>query len=465
MRNIILQGKEQYIIPMREDNFGKNKYSILPLNPRLKKEFLEKYKTDTQERCRFEPLSSNQVEFQLRNVKQVTFEITDACNLNCRYCAYGELYNDFDKRKATFMDSQVAKTLLKYLADFWNSSSNRSFKQNISVSFYGGEPLLHMPFIKDIVAYCEHLNLKYNLFVFSLTTNALLLNKNIAFFAEKEFDLLVSLDGNRENNSYRVFHNNKDSFVQVINNLKKTRIRYPDYFRDHIHFNTVLHNRNSVTEVYDFFKTNFAKYPSIGELSTSGIKKDKLGEYDKMFNNSTQSLSSSDKRKKIQHNMFLKLGIVQNLGIFLGEFSGNIFSTYLGVLFDNKVIKRMPTGTCMPFSKKLFVTVNGKILPCERIGHQFQLGTVNKKSVNIDCLEISEMYNNYFEQIIPQCSVCKNKMACTQCVFHLENLNANPTCYGFKNEKGLEKYTDSMINLIRDDASLYENILNSSTII
>ena len=56
-------------------------------------------------------------------------------------------------------------------------------------------------------------------------------------------------------------------------------------------------------------------------------------------------------------------------------------------------------------------------------------------------------------------------MACTQCVFHIENLNTKPTCYGFMNEKELTKYTDSMLNLIREDTSSYENILNSSIII
>lgn len=364
-----------------------------------------------------------------------------------------------------FMNTMVAKKLIKYLAYFWNSDSNTSYGQNIYISFYGGEPLLHMSFIKDIVAYCEQLNLKNNSFVFSLTTNALLLSKHIEFFEEKKFNLLVSLDGNRVNNSYRISSNNKESFDQVINNIDKVKIRYPDYFCDHVQFNAVLHNRNSVTELYDFFEANFGKRPSIGELNTSGIKEEKLKEFDKMFNDSKKSLLCSDKQKKIQHDMFLKLGIVQDLGIFLAEHSGNIFSNYLELLMDNKQIMRPPTGTCMPFSKKMFITVNGKILPCERVGHQFQLGTVDKESVNIDCQEIAMRYNKYFELILPQCTVCKNKMACTQCVFQLENLNTNPICNGFMNEKELTKYADSMLNLIKENTTLYENILNSSTII
>ena len=465
MKNFIFQGKERFIVPIYEDNIRDSENIVNPINPGIKKKFLKKYETDNFEQCQFVPLSPLQVERQLSNVKQVTFEITDACNLNCQYCGYGDIYNDYDKRNETYMNSQVAQTLIGYLANFWNSDTNTSYAKDIFISFYGGEPLLHMSFIKDVVSYCEQLNLKHNSFIFSLTTNALLLHKHIDFFAEKKFRLLISLDGDRKNNSYRVSKSNKESFDLVMENIEKARNFYPDYFRDHINFNSVLHNRNSVSEVYDFFKTNFDKRPSIGELNTSGIKGDKIEEFDKMFNNSVKSLYSSQNRTEIMHDMFLELGPIQSLGIFLREFSGNVFSTYLDLLTDNKIIKRTPTGTCVPFAKKIFLTVNGKILPCEKVSHQFQLGTVSKEYVDIDCEKIATKYNGYYGQILPQCTICKNKMACTQCVFHLKNIKGKPICQGFMNEKRLAKYIDSMLNIIKEDPSLYENILNSSTII
>lgn len=40
-------------------------------------------------------------------------------------------------------------------------------------------------------------------------------------------------------------------------------------------------------------------------------------------------------------------------------------------------LKTIPTGTCIPLVKRMFVTVTGKILPCERIGQQFALGKGN----------------------------------------------------------------------------------------
>ena len=44
-------------------------------------------------------LSSENVEYFAANTPQITFEITDACNLKCTYYGYGEFYSDYDDRK------------------------------------------------------------------------------------------------------------------------------------------------------------------------------------------------------------------------------------------------------------------------------------------------------------------------------------------------------------------------------
>ena len=40
----------------------------------------------------FYKISKNVVLNNLINLKQLVFEVTDACNLHCKYCAYAELY-------------------------------------------------------------------------------------------------------------------------------------------------------------------------------------------------------------------------------------------------------------------------------------------------------------------------------------------------------------------------------------
>lgn len=50
---------------------------------------------------------------------------------------------------------------------------------------------------------------------------------------------------------------------------------YPEYFKNHIRFNAVLHNRNSVKEIYEFIYGRYKKIPRIAELAFDDLKSDK----------------------------------------------------------------------------------------------------------------------------------------------------------------------------------------------
>lgn len=255
-------------------------------------------------------ITADDVRYQLANLRQLTFEVTDACNLSCKYCAYGEFYNDYDKRDSSKMSLSAAKKLIDYLAVQWNSAFNMSAKRNVYISFYGGEPLLNMPFIESIVEYIGKLNCRFRDFTFSMTTNALLLERYMDFLVTNRFMLLISLDGDDYNTSYRVSKGDKPAYADIIRNIDALRNKYPAYFEQNVNFNAVLHNRNSVSEIYHFFKVRYK-----------------------------------------------------------------------------------------------FVTVNGKILPSERIGQQFALGKVTASmGVELDLEAIADKYNAYFAKLENQCS-------------------------------------------------------------
>ena len=48
-------------------------------------------------------LTPAQIYYSLANLRQITFEVTDACNLKCKYCGYGEFYDDYDRRSNKMM--------------------------------------------------------------------------------------------------------------------------------------------------------------------------------------------------------------------------------------------------------------------------------------------------------------------------------------------------------------------------
>ena len=116
-------------------------------------------------------ITSEDVKRSLSNSPQLTFEITDACNLKCEYCGYGKFYSDYDERKSTRLSPQRAKALLDYLSSLWKSEFNVSYNQNIYISFYGGEPLMNVPFIKEIISYVEELDCPSRSFTFNMTAN------------------------------------------------------------------------------------------------------------------------------------------------------------------------------------------------------------------------------------------------------------------------------------------------------
>ena len=121
-------------------------------------------------------ITSEDVKRSLPNSPQLTFEITDACNLKCEYCGYGKSYSDYDERKSTRLSPQRAKVLLDYLRSLWGSELNVSHNQNVYISFYGGEPLMNVPFIKEIISYVEELDCPSRSFTFNMTTNGMLLD-------------------------------------------------------------------------------------------------------------------------------------------------------------------------------------------------------------------------------------------------------------------------------------------------
>lgn len=397
--------------------------------------------------------------YQLSNLKQLTFEITDSCNLNCKYCGYGEFYKDFDKRENKNLSLKKAEILLDYLNEYWNSSKNISASRNIYISFYGGEPLLNMKFVQEIVQYIEQLDCPSRLFAFSMTTNVLLLKKNIQYLVEKDFNLLISLDGNEENTSYRVNKAGKSSYNLILENVKYVQLNYPKYFKKKVNFNAVLHNKNSVKEIYSYFKDNFDNIPSIGELNTNGIRKEKQTEFVKTYRNSEESLMHAENYELIEKDMFLKSSNYQMITTYLHQYSGFVYKDYNELLYGKPKSDDWITGTCMPFEKKMFVTVNGKILPCERIGHQHALGKVTDQRVVLDFEEIAQKYNNYFAKLVKQCSHCHNTKACVQCIFNLDDLQNRPVCYGFMSDKSMNQYTQQVYNFLQKNPQEYYRIM------
>lgn len=160
------------------------------------------------EETKARPVKSNEI-------KALCIHICHDCNLRCRYCFADEGAYHCERE---FMSEQTAKRAIDFLIE---NSGNRKV---LEVDFFGGEPLMCLQTIKNVVYYAkEKAAAAGKKFLFTTTTNALLLNDEaIEFFNSEMENVVLSLDGRKEvHDAIRKTVNGKGSFDLVIGNIKK----------------------------------------------------------------------------------------------------------------------------------------------------------------------------------------------------------------------------------------------------
>lgn len=168
------------------------------------------------------------MEFEYQEVYKyptcICLNITDSCNLACKYC--------FVQQKPHFITLDIAKQAVDWVVhnlEEKNKILTFNKKDNASISFFGGEPmLLYDEIIVPLVLYTEE---KYpDLVHFGITTNGTLLNdERIDFFKQHNFTLLLSIDGIKETQDFnRPQRNGEGSFNLVEKNIPYLLKHFPN---------------------------------------------------------------------------------------------------------------------------------------------------------------------------------------------------------------------------------------------
>jgi uncharacterized protein len=148
-------------------------------------------------------------------IHSLTFHVANDCNLRCSYC-YGSGGSYGEER--CLMDWQIARESVDFLV------RNSNSRKELSIAFFGGEPLLNFPVIEKTVGYCKTMEKESDKrFSYSLTTNGTLFRKeNVEFMKLNRFSILVSLDGTKKiHDRYRVFASGKGSYDVIVKKLKE----------------------------------------------------------------------------------------------------------------------------------------------------------------------------------------------------------------------------------------------------
>ena len=162
-----------------------------------------------EEMCRLALLLERQLEFHKRPpLVEMELIVTYRCNLACDYC--------FMRKQDLCMDKEIALQAVDFLLTY---SKDHPF---VNVTFFGGEPLLHLDLMGEVAAYvterAKELGKKVN---FTCTTNGTLLTEKALDFSNRfGFLYLLSLDGSEQaHNLHRRFPNGQGSFEVIISKL------------------------------------------------------------------------------------------------------------------------------------------------------------------------------------------------------------------------------------------------------
>lgn len=142
-------------------------------------------------------------------VKSLDLHIAHVCNLRCRYC-YGE--GGHYGGQETMMDHEVARDSVDFLI------KNSRDEKKITLTFFGGEPMLNFDLIKETAIYAEEQAVKHGKEIkFSVLTNGTVgLDEQMSFMKEHNFSIQVTIDGPEEyQDDLRPMPGKKSSFAEV----------------------------------------------------------------------------------------------------------------------------------------------------------------------------------------------------------------------------------------------------------
>ena len=373
-------------------------------------------------------ITEDDVLLSLCNVPQVIFEVTSACNLRCEYCCYGYGYETFKNRTQGNLKFDTAKTIIDFLLKKMGGSNNTSTQTPFVISFYGGEPLLNIDVIQQIVDYSKGLSIPNRILNFSMTTNATKLADNIEFLERNKFHILVSLDGNKATNQHRKMANGKESYDLVMNNLRIVKEKYPDFFKT-IRFNAVFSNTSDIDSVLSFFKETFEVVPTISLLHEPDANAPGYDSIKKMIK--PVGLPTNE---IFENEAIIQIPLHKRIADFLFKLTHNYYTSELDLLL-NQSSAHYPTATCIPFSRRIFVTTQGDLLPCEKICRDNPFGKIRNKKVEINCKEVAQRHNNLTHKYSQICHNCYLQMCCNQCAYNFKQKR----CSSFKNKEQFKK--------------------------
>lgn len=341
---------------------------------------------------------------------QLILQVTQQCNLRCEYCAYSGIYEGSRTHSSRRMTFDTAKRAIDFFLDHSLENSD------ISIGFYGGEPLLEFDLIRQCVKYVKE-NCEGKRVRFSMTTNGTLLKGERAdFVAENEFSTSISLDGAKEeHDACRKFPDGTGSFDIVIKNVENLMKRYPEYSDRHVNFFTTVNPYMDLNCVLNYFKA--------GEI---------IRDSSVMYNTMVPVNLRENVTYKESYFQVKKFEYIKVLLSMVGKLDDKYVSRLVNRVIDKSMeLKKAlhnrealyeimhPGGPCLPGVLRLFVRYDGNFFPCERVNETLEFYRIGSVEEGLD---LDKMWNllNIGKLTEEECRCCWNLRHCLLCANEIE---------------------------------------------
>lgn len=344
--------------------------------------------------------------FLRTRIQSMTLQVTQQCNLRCKYCVYSGSYTTRTHSSKT-MSFDIAKQAIDFL---YEHSTDVSIP---SIGFYGGEPLLNFNLIKNIVEYVEKIFDGRNI-IYNITTNATLLNdENLKFMEDHDFHVMVSLDGPKEiHDKNRVFAvDGSGTFDCIIKNLKYVQEKFPKLYGNTT-YNAVI-NPDHNYSCFNKFILQFS------DIDVNKIMPSLLAD---TFREGASIVWPED---------FYIGSRIDNFRVFMSKMRRihpKHISTAMEAYFlhlksimhtmrsANETLQEKchPGGPCTPGVRKLFVDVKGDFYPCERVSETSSYMNIGSLSRGFDIEKISTLLN-IGKTTEDECKKCWSLRYCSLC--------------------------------------------------
>ena len=375
--------------------------------------------------------------------KQLMLEVTSACNFRCKYCTYSEYYDRTRPHGSEMMSFYVAKKAIDYYFENFKIILKRNPQRKPIVNFYGGEPLLNFDLIEKCVAYIEkyykdylHENFYY------ITTNGFLLTEKIQDFLYKnKFNVLISIDGYKENHDRnRLTISGKKTFDTVFHNYKTMITKYPDA---KLSAAACMDYKTDIESIM-----NFSNDQDIDFVTVSMVEANNSSYYNQF--SELDRLTSIEKYDKLRNMMFdLVHDSSKSKNKFLIKYISRIFKD---IVFRRKIgngrNKICPYSASCIMGEKIYVDTFGNFFLCEKMGCKFDFGNVEQ---GLDFEKIVQMFKKYRDEACNKCKDCNITKLCSFC---FKDLDQN---FSFSSNSDLcEKQRQNQIRMLEDYVTIME---------